>query len=172
MASPAIEASCGIRSQGLGALSQDLFLGQRLSPVSPLPESHRQLWGQNRWEESERGGGRSESPPPNKRRSPKPTLQYRACNSSAMSIPVHQLIPDRCYITAHREVRRIVRIERGKVTYTTAGRNVGEVPWFRLVSVAPEKFAREVVREVPKSRPNRKPTGLLFFGKKVSLGGD
>jgi hypothetical protein len=73
-----------------------------------------------------------------------------------MSIPVHQLVADRCYITAHREVRRIVRIERKKVTYAIAGRNVGEVPWSRIVSVAAEKFAREVVRELPKSRQNGK----------------
>jgi hypothetical protein len=66
-----------------------------------------------------------------------------------MSIPVHQLIADRYYITVEREVRRIVKIETGKITYKTAGRNTGEIPWSGLTTVAAEKFAREAVREVP-----------------------
>ena len=64
-----------------------------------------------------------------------------------MSIPIHQLIVDRCYSTAHREVRRIVGIEDGTVSYTTLGRNMGEVPRSGFTTVAIEKFAREVVRE-------------------------
>ena len=71
-----------------------------------------------------------------------------------MSIPVHRLIVDRRYSTAHREVRRIVRIENEKVTYTTVGRNIDEVYWSGLTTVAAEKFAREVVREVP--NPDRR----------------
>jgi len=61
---------------------------------------------------------------------------------------------DRCYSTAYGEVRRIVRIENGKVTYTTVGRNIDEVPWSGLTTVATEKFAREVVRQAP--NPDRK----------------
>ena len=65
-----------------------------------------------------------------------------------MSIPVHQLIIDRCYSTAHRQVRRIIRVEGGMVTYTTVGRNIDEVARSGLTTVAIEKFAREVVREI------------------------
>jgi hypothetical protein len=77
-------------------------------------------------------------------------LDRAPTDSGAMSIPVDQIMVDRCYSTAHREVRRIVRTEKGKFTYTIAGRNIDEVLWSELTTVAVEKFAREVVREVPK----------------------
>jgi len=67
-----------------------------------------------------------------------------------MSIPVHQLKADHWYITTHREVRRIDKIEKSRVTYQSTTRDSGEVSWSKLTTVAVAKFAREVVREVPR----------------------
>jgi hypothetical protein len=65
-----------------------------------------------------------------------------------MSVPIENLAEDRWYITAQRELRRIVKIENGKVSYKVASRSSGEIPWSDVTTVPLEKFAREVIREV------------------------
>jgi hypothetical protein len=67
-----------------------------------------------------------------------------------MSIPIHQLVVDRCYLTAQREIRHVLRIDARTVTYRTVRRSAAELPWAGETAIAGGKFAREALREVPR----------------------
>lgn len=66
----------------------------------------------------------------------------------AMGIPVTEISIGKCYRTSLGQVRRVVNLANGKVTYESRGENASS-SWSEQNSVMDRRFAQDVEREVP-----------------------
>jgi hypothetical protein len=67
-----------------------------------------------------------------------------------MSIPVRELAISRFYVTSTGELRHIISLDGGKVTYASRHKGDDEVSWLGPITVGAGKFAREALRQIPK----------------------
>jgi hypothetical protein len=67
-----------------------------------------------------------------------------------MTVEASSISVGRCYVTWKREVRKVLEIEGGRVTYVTRGKLAFPV-WDREMwrVTTTDTFARDVEREVP-----------------------
>jgi hypothetical protein len=66
-----------------------------------------------------------------------------------MGIPVSEIVPGKCYLTALGQVRRVLKFGNGKVTYESRGKTATSGSWGEQNTVVDGRFARDVEREVP-----------------------
>ena len=64
-------------------------------------------------------------------------------------MPVAIIEVGRCYITALGEIRRVLEISGGKVTYDARGKTVEGGSWASRTTVGDGRFASDVEREIP-----------------------
>ncbi len=66
-----------------------------------------------------------------------------------MSIPPESIIPGKCFVTAGNQVRRVLSVGEGKVTYEARGAKMIKGKWPRRSTVELGRFASDVAKEVP-----------------------
>ena len=66
-----------------------------------------------------------------------------------MGIPVSEIADGKCYLTALGQVRRVLKVGNGKVTYESRGKTITKGSWGEQNTVLDGRFARDVEREVP-----------------------
>ena len=66
-----------------------------------------------------------------------------------MGIPVSEIAIGKCYLTALGQVRRVLRLGSGKVTYESRGKTATGGSWGEQNTVSDGRFARDVEQEVP-----------------------
>jgi hypothetical protein len=66
-----------------------------------------------------------------------------------MSISVKDITANKCYVTAMNQVRRVLKIENGKVTYEERSKTESGGSSLARTTIGDGKFAQEVVREIP-----------------------
>jgi hypothetical protein len=65
-----------------------------------------------------------------------------------MSISVNEIAVDKCYVTATGQLRRVLKVENGKVTYEEApGKAGGGGNWGLWTTVGDGEFAQDVDRK-------------------------
>jgi hypothetical protein len=66
-----------------------------------------------------------------------------------MSISVKDIAVDKCYVTSGNQVRRVLKIENGKVTYEERSKTESGGSSLARTTIGDGKFAREAVGQVP-----------------------
>jgi hypothetical protein len=66
-----------------------------------------------------------------------------------VSVPPESITPGKCFVTSGNQVRRVLGIEDGKVTYEARGSKMIKGKWPRRSMVELTRFAADVVKEVP-----------------------
>ena len=66
-----------------------------------------------------------------------------------MGIPVSEIADGKCYLTALGQVRRVLKVGNGKVTYKSRGKTITKSSWGEQNTVLDGRFARDVERGVP-----------------------
>jgi hypothetical protein len=66
-----------------------------------------------------------------------------------MSISVGEIVVGSCFATATNRVRRVVKVENGKVTYEERSKTESGGLSQSRTTIGDEKFARQAVRKVP-----------------------
>ncbi len=66
-----------------------------------------------------------------------------------MSVRAESITTGKCFATDGGQVRRVLSVEAGKVTYEARGSKMIKGKWPRRASVDLGKFAADVVKEVP-----------------------
>ncbi len=66
-----------------------------------------------------------------------------------MTVPPESLAVGKCYVTPGNQVRRVLSVEAGKVTYEARGSKMIKGKWPRRSTVELGRFAADVAREVP-----------------------
>ncbi len=66
-----------------------------------------------------------------------------------MPAPVESVTPDKCFVTSGNQVRRVLNVEAGKVTYEARGSKMIRGKWPRRSTVELGRFAADVMKEVP-----------------------
>jgi hypothetical protein len=67
-----------------------------------------------------------------------------------MPVPLSQLAVDRCYLSAKGEIRHVMLIGTGKVTYESVAPTGKGLAWSALSVIGDGRFAREALCEVPR----------------------
>ncbi len=66
-----------------------------------------------------------------------------------MTVPLESITVGKCFVTPSNQVRRVLGVEAGKVTYEARGSKMVKGKWPRRATVDTRRFAAEVTREVP-----------------------
>ena len=66
-----------------------------------------------------------------------------------MAVDPKAVAADKCYVTPFGEVRHVVSTTDHEVTYDSRGKKVEPLPWGSWRRKPLERFAQEVVQEVP-----------------------
>ena len=66
-----------------------------------------------------------------------------------VGIPVSEIAIGKCYLTALGQVRRVLKVGNGKVTYESRSKKIAKGSWGEHNTVVDSRFARDVEREVP-----------------------
>ena len=66
-----------------------------------------------------------------------------------MSVPAESVTVGKCFLTDGGQVRRILSVEAGKVTYEARGSKMIKGKWPAQRKASVERFAADVAREVP-----------------------
>ena len=66
-----------------------------------------------------------------------------------MPVPVENVTPGKCFVTPGNQVRRVLNVEAGKVTYEPRGSKMIRGKWPRRSTVELGRFAADVQKEVP-----------------------
>ena len=66
-----------------------------------------------------------------------------------VGIPVSEIADGKCYLTALGQVRRVLKVGNGKVTYESRGKTITKGSWGKQNTVLDGRSARDVEREVP-----------------------
>ena len=66
-----------------------------------------------------------------------------------VGIPVSEIAIGNCYLTAQGQVRRVLKVGNGKVTYESRSKKITKGSWGEQNAVVDSRFARDVGREVP-----------------------
>ena len=64
-----------------------------------------------------------------------------------MGIPVSDIVVGKCYLTPLGQIRRVLKLGDGKVTYESRGKKAAS--WGVQNTVLHGRFARDVEREIP-----------------------
>jgi hypothetical protein len=65
-----------------------------------------------------------------------------------MPVATDKITVGKCFVTEIGQVRRVLKVESGKVTYEARGKTATGGSWGERTIVGDGKFARDVVREV------------------------
>ncbi len=65
-----------------------------------------------------------------------------------MPVPPGEITVGKCFVTKFRQVRRVLKLEDGQVTYESRGRTDRGGSWGAWTTVGIDAFANEVDREV------------------------
>jgi hypothetical protein len=66
-----------------------------------------------------------------------------------MSISVNEIAVDKCYVTATGRLRRVLKVENGKVTYEEArGKAAGGGNWGLWTTVGDGEFVQDLDRKI------------------------
>jgi hypothetical protein len=66
-----------------------------------------------------------------------------------VGISISEIGLNKCYLTALGQVRRVLKLGNGRVTYESRGKTVTGGSWGEQNTVADGRFAQDVEREVP-----------------------
>jgi hypothetical protein len=66
-----------------------------------------------------------------------------------MSVPPESITVGKCFVTPGNQVRRVLSVEAGKVTYEARGPKMIKGKWPSRSTVDMGRFAADVAREVP-----------------------
>ena len=76
-------------------------------------------------------------------------FHWRFRREHRLGIPVSEIAIGKCYLTALGQVRRVLKVGNGKVTYESRSKKITKGSWGEHNTVVDSRFARDVEREVP-----------------------